>query len=183
MKRFSHYRELAAVGGIGCAWFLAIALLVAHSLPYNPLQGMVPEGANLRMFVPEGWGFFTKSPRERQYTVVRRSGDGWVPAQSMPVSNPANVFGLNRAVRGSGVELSTLLKDVPNDAWVECEDADEACLARVAAPTQIANASIRPTLCGELGVVMREPVPWAWRDAATEIHMPAVVTTLQAQCS
>jgi antimicrobial peptide system SdpA family protein len=177
------HTKVVVAACIAAAWGGIFFFVLVHSLPYNPIGGAVPDRIGIRTFIPEGWAFFTKSPRERQFEVFVEQGGRWGPALQTPVARPVNWFGLNRAARAQGVELGLLLQHVPESAWSPCSGADQECLRTRASELEIPNLSPRQRLCGRIGVVLREPVPWAWRSSRNRVHMPALTAHFTVQCS
>ena len=177
------YPKVAALAAIGAVWACLFGYVLVHSLPYNPIGSQYPDRIGVRAFVPEGWAFFTKNPREQQFMAYTKQAGEWRPALSMPVARPRNVFGLNRAARAQGVELGMLLHEVPESAWSACSEPDAACLRLPPLEAPIANEASAQTLCGEVGVIFREPVPWAWRRKVSPDEMPASVAKIRVQCS
>lgn len=176
-------RKGVAAACIAAVWGAIFLFVLVHSLPHNPVGGAIPDRIGIRIFIPEGWAFFTKDPRDRQFQVFSERGGRWVPAMRMPVARPGNLFGIDRAARAQGVELGMILQKVPDAAWAECASDDAVCLRAASADFEIRNDLPTPTLCGRIGIVLREPVPWAWRSSRDEIHMPALAARLRIRCS
>lgn len=177
------HRKGIAAACIAAAWGAIFLFVLVHSLPHNPVGGVFPDRIGIRIFIPEGWAFFTKNPRDRQFQVFAERDGLWIPAMRMPVARPGNLFGVDRAARAQGVELGMILQKVPDAAWAECASDDGACLGAASGDFEILNGLAAPTLCGRIGVVLREPVPWAWRSSRDEIHMPALAARLRVRCS
>jgi antimicrobial peptide system SdpA family protein len=149
----------------------------AVSLPYeSSMRSWV------RQLLPEGWAFFTRSPREADVAPVIRTGHGrWRDALLGPHAEPRNAFGFARRSRAQGVELGMLSGSLRKDAWTDCRGPVDACLERATA-VGVANTAPAPTLCGAVGLVSRPPVPWAWSRSSREITMPARVARLEVSC-
>jgi antimicrobial peptide system SdpA family protein len=170
---------------IAVAWAVA-ALYVIHSqLPNNTLAlpGEDRLRTSIRAVAPQGWAFFTRSPRDPDLVAWRpAAGRGWESAMDAPHAEPRNAFGFNRRSRAQPVELALLANGVPIEQWRECDSGDvPACLATAVA-VPIDNPSPHPLLCGPVGLSRQEPLPWAWIDAAETTRMPATVLRLEVQC-
>jgi antimicrobial peptide system SdpA family protein len=159
-------------------WGAAVLFVLDASLPYNPIRLPI-SGQQVHAWLPEGWGFFTRDPREPDLYVYRNSHNRWETASLGPHSQPRHIFGLSRSSRAQGVELGLLLHRTPHTKWAECRGDPVLCL--MAAPTvTVQNPSSSPTLCNELGVILQPPVPWAW--SAHKIRMPSKVIRLEVSC-
>ncbi len=182
-KRRLVYGVIVAVAGL-----FSHTLLVA-SVPYSAWVGAnsyIPRD-DIRVLLPQGWGFFTRDPREARIIPFGLDTEGeWTELGLGPHSRARWLFGLDRRSRAQGLEIGTLFGAVPDDAWVDCDSGPtsmepRACLD-AASPLQVDNPSPIPSLCGQIGLVRREPVPWAWRGAADQIEMPAQVLRLDVRC-
>jgi antimicrobial peptide system SdpA family protein len=176
------------LGGLAFAligFVLVLCVYAVHAqLPPNAVR--LPYEQSIRphaqRFLPEGWAFFTRSPRESDLVSYTRDGSGaWRLALLAPHSEFRNVLGFARASRAQGVEMGTLTGILRKDDWRECRSPVAECLER--APALAAtNVSPVPSLCGDVGLVRRPPVPWAWSGSGREITMPGTVVRLEVAC-
>lgn len=128
----------------------------------------------LQTFLPEQWGFFTKSPREDALVPFRSASRGshWTSAAAFPHARASNAFGWNRASRAQGIEIGLVTKVLAQQTWHDCGSwhSIRECLqnlspARGATWDMVANPSPAPTLCGRIAIVRTAPIPWAWASA------------------
>lgn len=163
-----------------------VALYVAQiGLPDNvvTLPGQEAARPGVEALAPQGWAFFTRSPREARPTPYAWRDGGWENLSLAPHAEHA----FDRRSRHQTVEIDLLLDQVPQAAtWRDCDGPDlAACLAGTrdtAAPTPVTNRAAEPTLCGELTIVALEPVSFAWRDSAAATHTPQRAISLVATC-
>ena len=170
---------------LGIAWGTAGLYVVHAQIPRNVLE--LPFERTLKsaipFFVPEGWAFFTRDPREPRLLPYRRGADGrWTYGHAGPHADIRNVFGLDRISRAQGVEIGLLLGDLADTAWQQCADAPTLCLDELPRTVSITNRSPGPSLCGDVGLVRQEPVPWAWARVERETVMPSTGTRLDIRC-
>ncbi|MFN0140901.1 MAG: SdpA family antimicrobial peptide system protein [Pyrinomonadaceae bacterium] len=164
-------------------WIIVFWWSVRAALPYNPIR--LPFGERIvQQLIPQGWKFFTRNPREEDLTVVARNGDNeWVDVVRGPNGSVQNVFGLKRDSRAQGIELGLLTSAVPKDRWGECKQQPSSCLNVETTPSIVAeNTMPNPTLCGDLGFVLQEPIPWAWSRARKPVIMPSKVLKMNVLC-
>lgn len=146
------------------------ALLAIAAATWLPVGELLPASAqsNLRgvqQVLPQGWAFFTKSPRGDFYAAYRFDGGEWETANRGPNAQPRWAFGLNRESRLTEFDVQTALANAADDWWQDCArtDTDTECLAD--SPSHAVTAyghDLR--LCGDVGLVRREAVPWAYRE-------------------
>ena len=75
------------------------------------------------IFFPEGWGFFTKSPREEKHTAYYVLPNGQLSPVHSKNGSAQNWFGLSRRSRRVNMELSQLFAAAQADSgWVQVVD-------------------------------------------------------------
>lgn len=160
---------------------LIVAYVVHAALPASPFTLPGPDIKLVRALVPQGWAFFTKSPRSRSAEVFQYRADGsWRDITAGSRARPGSLMGLDRLGRSQGTEVAMLLAVVPEDSWRDCERTPTICLSEARVAHTIRNRSSHHSVCGEVGVVLQEVLPWAWRDAPTT--MPSKVLRVRVQC-
>lgn len=133
--------------------------------------------------LPQGWAFFTKSPRDVNFFIYRPRTSGWSSAYAGPLARPRNAFGLNRLSRAQGVEFGLLTRELKGASWRPCTVSPKGCLSRYGPPVRVRNPSPQPLLCGTYGFVEQRPVPWAWARSRGEFDMPSRSLVIEAACS
>jgi len=163
----------------------ALDASTGYNLNRLPLENQV----SMLSWVPEGWAFFTRDPREEGMFVYSRREDGsWRSVVEAPLSAWGNAFGFDRGPRRQGVEMGLLAATLPIEGWTPCVSTElPRCLEDAAPTLTFANPSPAPTLCGELAVVRRKPVPFAWvvgkrRDDLSGFRVPNNFIRVQATC-
>ena len=179
--------SLRAVGAfvlaLALAWFTLLAYVVHAAVPPNPIRLPLEKRMYTRYWAPQGWAFFTRDPREEDILLFVRGRDGaWISAHKGPHASPSNYFGLSRASRARGIEVGQILRRVPKAGWQPCKERAEVCLERTPNAGTVRNISPNPTLCGEVGLALQKPVPWAWSSSAYKIVMPSRVSRLGVLC-
>lgn len=170
------------------ALWAVIAVYSAHAvLPANvlelPLRDSLAQPANA--LVPQGWAFFTKSPRDPLLTAYEFDERG--EAYRIPevtASDYRNLFGVNRRGRAIGTELALLLDLVPPDRWVDCLPGEDGCLARLrtSPPHRVTTPVPGPRLCGEVALVEESVVPYAYRDLVDQRVVVNRAAYLTVEC-
>jgi antimicrobial peptide system SdpA family protein len=171
--------------GLILGWSTVAAYALHPALPYNPIKLPLADRFDVRLVLPEGWAFFTRSPREDRMMPFLRGADGqWAGASRTPNFQPQNFFGIDRAARAQGVEMGLLLEASRSTARQPCEEEPAVCLARAPVALTLRNGSPRPTLCGPVGFVFQKAVPWAWSRSNQDkkIIMPSQVLRMDVEC-
>lgn len=169
------------------SWVAVIALLVLPQFPPHAIQLPAQETLNrvARIVTPEGWAFFTRSPRESKLAAWRlNESHEWVDALKAPYSEPRNAFGFDRAPRAQATEMGILSGQVPESEWQPCPLGPLAgCATAPLTTVAVSNPSPEPTLCGKVMLTTREPVPWAWSESTDPDDMRASAVYLEATCA
>ncbi|AXG80370.1 SdpA family antimicrobial peptide system protein [Streptomyces paludis] len=198
-ERFPLRTEEPQTTGVPRAWLTAVVAVGAVAVLYTAqahvpknvltLPGQQQVAGGVHAVAPQGWAFFTKSPRDPELVPYRYAGTSWKTVSMGPHSRPSNAFGLDRASRSQGIEMALLLNEAPELKWTECEDHPdvETCLESITSasadgPARIRNRSPEPTLCGTVAIVQAEPVPWAWRDLMDATHTPGRAAVWEVTC-
>ncbi len=174
-------RGLARVVLVGFwTWFVLTVFFGA--IPDSPMRLSKKNHMQLMSVIPEGWSFFTRNPREDHTFVYQRTEAGWEQLNQR-VASRHSWFGLNRRIRSQGVELGGLLARVAEEDWTRHDDpfAFDAVLdsiPRIEAP----NSSHTETMCGELLIEKKAPVPWAWSGSKRQVRMKAKYVRVAADC-
>ena len=157
----------------------AIVCLFAVTWLESPLRA--PAGRRLQMLAvaPQFWGYFA-APLQDRMELFRLRGGTWVRAD-VPQGSPRNLFGFTRGPVLHNSELRALLRDAPLE-WSE-GTLREGEVPEVAAPSvPVRNLARHPQLCGDVLLLDRTPVPWAWAGSHRAVSMPVKYARLDVQC-
>lgn len=164
-------------------WSIVFAYAMHAAMPFNPIKLPFENRVSVRMLLPEGFGFFTRSPREDRLLLFRRSDRGWQSASVGPSQKAAHAFGVVRAVRAQSIEAGLLMEGLGNPTrWKRCSEDPLACMARSASSADISNRSPDPTLCGTVGLAIQETMPWAWAARGAKVTMPSRIMVATVRC-
>jgi len=169
--------------GVVAALMAVTAVLVLNAeLPSHPTGVSELHRNQARMIIPEGWSFFTLNPRQPFPKPMRLRKNKWESAAAGPNADLADAFGANRIRRAQGTEIALILMAVPPNGWTVCDRDPTNCLSAAQTTYPALDAASRPSLCGPIGLVMQQPLPWAWRKAERQTIMPSKVVRLDVRC-
>jgi antimicrobial peptide system SdpA family protein len=157
-----------------------VVYVLYAALPATAFQLPFSNPRAVRLLVPEGWAFFTKSPLSPDPTAYGFRGGHWHPLNAGPQATLSNVMGLDRLARSQGTELAILMQQIPPGSWSPCRQAPVACLSRLTVQRTVLDTSTHRTVCGDVGLVMQQVLPWAWRNLRTV--MPSTVVRVTVTC-
>ncbi|GGO04898.1 SdpA family antimicrobial peptide system protein [Microbispora bryophytorum] len=158
----------------------AFVTYVLHAaLPVNAVELPFENRDVIRQFIPEGWAFFTASPRTVYPQVYENAAGAWrLHGGTLVV--PSGLFGLNRSQRAEGTEAALLVSSIPKDTWQSCDTLPTNCLNGMQPAVALRNTSTLRHICGDIGFVNQEVLPWAWRRSSTV--MPSTVVRVRVTC-
>lgn len=161
---------------VALAWLIPISYALRYWLPFNASRITVPNRPGVLLLTPEGWGFFTRDPRESDMFVYHKqdNSDEWVLSSR-------RTGGFGRSGRSRAMEAGTLLPQITTPP-TECVSDHESCLNTASPGDSIESVFRKPTLCGDVGIIRQEPVPWAWASDG-DVIMPSQVTRVWVSCT
>jgi antimicrobial peptide system SdpA family protein len=165
----------------------AYALIGAYALhgaaPHNPVPLPYERELRVNFFLPEGWAFFSKSPRDEQAVLLNKHPGQWVPSVPTSSAQPGQAFGLSRSGRRQWMEFGVLRQAGGSAArWYRCSVALADCLDRLPATDTVRNPVPFATICGTHVVVRHSPLPWAWARSEKPVRLTARLRRLEIVC-
>ncbi len=145
-------------------------------MPPNPISLPLGQSLAIKSLIPQGWGFFTRNPREPQILFFEESMPGQWEEVNLSNRQVRHFFGLGRGNRFEMMALQTSLQGVPEDQWRDCSGPTRKYTDSV----PDAYFTTGPT--GPLARVVRaecfiariqEVVPWSWFGDVHPDEMPA----------
>lgn len=152
------------------------------------LPGQEQVSPALGATLPQGWAFFTRSPREENLRVYPVTADGLGPHVQSAYAEPGNAFGMDRAVRAQGTESALIQLSLPPETWIECEGPRTECLDQAWASALseelpvVENPALRQTICGPVVLSMERAGAWAYRDLVEDNVRVAKYALAEASC-
>lgn len=167
---------------MGTFWTVIAAYAVHAAMPPNAVRLPLEDKLRMRDVLPQGWAFFTRDPQEPAIIPHVRSKGRFVAVDKGPNANKHNWFGIRRLARAQNVEVGILMSKVPMAFWDRCRSAPVVCLEKAGLARTLSNPFPRPTVCGEVGLVRQESIPWAWTRDDTVPMMPSKIVRLEVRC-
>src|SRR5665213_797503 len=94
---------------LGTFWLAAISYVLHAAFPFNAVKLPDEKDINAKLWSPQGWKFFTRSPREDWLLPYRQTASGWQSASLGPNGRLDAYMGISRAPRAQGIEMGLLL--------------------------------------------------------------------------
>jgi antimicrobial peptide system SdpA family protein len=172
------------LGFVHLCLLAAIAMTAAlAAMPFRTVN--LPDNLQqtVMSLMPEGWGFFTKSPRDPEMQVAVLHNGKLQKLNIVSSFNAQYAFGFNRQSRAQGLELDGLLSQLlTSGLWGHCQQAISVCALSLQVQKRLVNTAKFPTLCGDLVFFENRPVPWAYRNIKPSLAMPSRLTRAEVVC-
>lgn len=168
-----------AIIGAAFFWFSFFSVTILSSMPYSPVSPSKDVNTFVTSHVLQSWGFFSKDPRDPYFNVYTLDDDN--ESLLWPNHLPSNLFGLNRQARAQGIEAGTLYRQVDTEKIVSCDTNPVDCFKDMPVAQEITNKTKNPTLCGEIGLALEEPIPWAW-GKSDHMEAPSELIKVEVSC-
>lgn len=141
---------------------LFVLLILVSSLKESViiLPGKLKETINI--FFPEGWSFFTRSPREEMAEIYEIKNNNTLTRISYQCSAPENLFGISKKSRKIGMELSIIATVINDSLWVNQGSSQINIDALPITKIKINQDDIKIILKGNYIIKTKMPIPWAW---------------------
>jgi antimicrobial peptide system SdpA family protein len=166
---------------LGLLAAIAITAAVA-AMPFNTLNLSDDVRNTVMSLLPEGWGFFTKSPRDPEMQVAVLHNGRLMNLNIVSSFEARYAFGFDRLSRAQGLEIDGLLSQLRTSSlWHDCQQNVSVCAQTLKGQKRLVNLAHFPTLCGDLLLFESRPVPWAYRDIKP--IMPSRLTRVEVVCS
>src|SRR5882762_406625 len=126
-------------------WGLIILYSVHPGMRQNPAHLPGEAMLNTRVFLPEGWAFFTKNAEEEWLHPYKPSANGhWEPVSAGAAAEPRFLFGARRMNRSQGVEVALLLSQASIE-FKPCTTDPATCLAESEIMGHLVSRTPSPT--------------------------------------
>lgn len=169
---------LLTVGAIGS---LAVSATQAF-FTASPIASSRVSRQETFTLLPQGWGFFTRSPRERWYTYWSLASGQWSRVD-LKGTSIENWFGLRRRSRIRLVRLGMLHAALTKADWRPCHGEMSECVKTLPAGSPHAAVSWRDdALCRSIVIVSAEPWPWAWASLKRPLFYQGQIARVDVRC-
>ncbi|WP_291152583.1 SdpA family antimicrobial peptide system protein [Flavobacterium sp. UBA7680] len=154
---------------ISTFWILFLSYVFKASIPIPSLDSF-KQKAILFNIIPQGWGFFTRDPRENEISTYYIT-DGSIIKFTQTNGNLNNFYGASRKNRFHGVELGLIVSQINPNSWVKMKGGKFILNQKIHTDT-IINSLNPSNIKGDFFIVEQERIPWAWAKNSDTIIMP-----------
>lgn len=158
-----------------------VTVVFYNNIPFNPVSYKFNAIKQAFSVLPQGWAFFTRSPRESQVIVYQIREDTIFEQEVLRHSYPENGFGLNREQTFKMNELQFIIADLKPTQYTTTTWNYMQHKKGILPDTtfQVSHVFQHSALAGkEILLVFQEIVPWAWGHN-NNIMMPAKAVKLK----
>jgi len=151
-------------------WTFVLSNIFKSSVPV-PSEQSYRNKVMLFNFIPQGWGFFTRDPREDQVSYYKvDKATRRIERFTESNSGASSFFGASRKNRLKGFEMGMITAKINDSLWMREEGGNVFFLDDKILPDTIVNHFKPNNIEGDFFVVKQKRVPWAKK--AENIVMP-----------
>jgi antimicrobial peptide system SdpA family protein len=114
-----------------------------------------------RKFVPEGWAFFTREAREKDFEYFLIRNGRLQNSKTFPISSKENFLGIGRKHKLVNSELYNIIKSCDSTFFlstVGCTITELSKKEMVFHRIPFKTKFVKDSIC----IVIYDPIPWAW---------------------
>jgi antimicrobial peptide system SdpA family protein len=144
--------------------FIIIVLVAVLETPSNALNPKYDNRNIAIKLLPQGWGFFTRDPRERDLCPCKVNKDGKLEPLLSNNFRLTNYFGFKRTERIIQTEISTIDGKIPDSLWVEYNgDFERYDFNRLKNCSLVVDNKIsKRSIMGDIYIISTQYIPWSW---------------------
>ncbi len=157
-------------------WLIIVLYIALAAIPFNPLSLPTSKSVHIISLVPEGWGFFTRNPKETNVILYKKNGDKW-KIWTKSNGDPSFLFGLSRKNRKIVSETISILGKLPDSSWIQ--NREGKINFNIPKVVSVKNDTPNQLLSGKFIIVKQDPIPWSWSKEYKHISMPYDITQVQ----
>lgn len=138
-----------------------VFIVISSSIPESVIQLPPKTKEFVHLIFPEGWSFFTRSPREEMADIYLIEKNKNIKKLSSPCSAFGNLCGVSRKSRKIGMELSIIASKINDTLWLK-QDIPFENIGSLPITKISDDAENKYLTKGEYIIKAELPIPWAW---------------------
>ncbi|MDK7375602.1 MULTISPECIES: SdpA family antimicrobial peptide system protein [Weeksella] len=134
--------------------------MIVISVPNNALSlnNSVFNNSKMNALLPEGWAFFTRSPREEQVYIYTYKDLNKVSLKNTDISQFLGIKRKNRFIQD---KLGKIVSGIESKYWFKYNTSKD--IEHILDSLNYITVSVeKPSLCGEYIIEVRRTMPWAY---------------------
>lgn len=153
---------------ISIFWAIIVIIVVLSNVS-TPISIPYSKSKTIFTFSPQGWGFFTRNPREDIAKIYSINNEKVTPV-IVANSNRKFMFGLSKKAKLVSWEISNIIDQIKEEDWVQ--NNRDTLLFNTKKIDTIKNSFFVPSLKGGYIISIQERIPHAWSKHHENIVMP-----------
>ena len=158
-------------------WFVVLCFVIINSVVETTTFSIKTKTKQIvNHFIPQGWGFFTKNPKEEDRIFIYKNIGGEYILTFNPNSSLKNVLGFKRKERAKQRDVMFIMNELTDDDFVLCRSLDKTWCEQ----NKVRKLKSKFTFYdkGEYFLVLQKPTPWAWAKHSETLLKPTRSTKI-----
>lgn len=164
--------------------FVFVYYVFINTMPFNPMVTSPTSQMKLTGILPQGWAFFTKSPREPNF-IFYKVRNNKLELQGINNFSFTNWLGFSRKARIIGAEGGAIVSQALEYEWQKIKIDINKQMICCDTTEQIKILNQKPSsrfFCGEYIIQKNTTVPWAW-SKSDNVIMPSEYIKVNVLCA
>ncbi len=173
-RKAVNFTKLKSIFFVNCAvWLIILFVIIDSSANFNPIQTPHKVRSSAFSISPQGWGFFTRNPREDMSDIYAIAEDKQLKKMILPNASAKYFYGFNRGIRFGGSRLGVFMEQVPEKQWKNFNDFYSIILDSVPV-VAVSNPYKTKIFFDNTSylITLTKRVPWAWSKHKKSEDMP-----------
>ena len=159
-------------------WCFLIIIVFLSSIKDQQVIKSPPLLKTINYLFPQGWGFFTRNPREENVFVYSINKNK-ITEICLLNQSIENSFGFSRDTRLKAFDIAILIEKINNDEWIS--SSKQSMKEHLAIPTiKIKKTNnLQYFTKGLFFIKLKKTVPWKWANLNQEKYTPYQIVKIQ----
>ena len=159
-------------------WLVGCVIIICTSVGYTPFRLKASNKINAFQMIPQGWGFFTRNPREEKLIVYKKENNS-LRKITQPNFSRENLFGLSRKGRMRQLQVGNLIlpyyKQMRPCGSIDPLECTSDTVLMVKSPFE------HSMLKGEYLILKQATLPWSWSKNRKDQYNPYEILQIHVE--
>jgi antimicrobial peptide system SdpA family protein len=134
---------------------------------------------NLNFLFPQGWGFFTRNPREENVFFYKIDSNNKIKEFNLLNQSSGNLFGFSRYTRLLSFDIAILTEMINEKKWYSSNVVSESIYLDIKPIKIKASSNLQYLRKGTYIIKLQKTVPWSWSNSNQSKYSPFKIVKIQ----
>lgn len=159
-------------------WGCLIIVVFFSSIKDQQVIQYPPLTKSINYLFPQGWGFFTRNPREDNVYAYRLK-DNKIEEINLLNQSVTNFFGFSRSTRLKAFDLAILMEKINNKSWVRSSNPNINSHINLPITKVKRTNNLQFFSEGIYFIKLKKTIPWKWSNLNQEKYTPYQIVKIK----